>query len=315
MTFAVVLTIPFLISRSSSIHGGKKVAPYEQTPMCNAEGKCGEEPRLPSPRTVYSSKTRDQYDRWWKAHAALNRSAAEYVRRRNGDPRRAPPLVLLGDSITESWLGTDMTMPTKRAEGIPSVFREFFGTRFDPLVLAIGGDQTQHLLWRMDHGEVPPAVAVDSNVTFVVLIGTNNLGSGILPEPTALGVVEVAKYLLSNTRGKLVLVQLLPRGDAQRLARLCPPRCNSHGDPFESFMPAVNKVNSAVERDARELSKRHGGRLKFVDCGRSFRVPSTVVTGDAAEVNETLMPDRLHPNAAGHRILAECILDCLDGKC
>ena len=121
---------------------------YSATPMCSAWGVCGETPHVPSPRTIYSAKSRAQYELWWEAHAKLNASAAEYVAHRRDSNKSSlkPPLVLLGDSITEEWLGTNMGLPDKRWRKIPNILREVFLPAYDSLVLAIGGDQTQHLL-------------------------------------------------------------------------------------------------------------------------------------------------------------------------
>jgi len=283
--------------------------PYAR-PFCDASGKCGEKPDIPSPRTVFSARSKEQAGLWWQAHATLNRSAEEYVtRRQRAAPDTLPPLILLGDSITESWIGTDMGIQIDRAKGVPAVLTDFFQQDYDPLVLAIGGDQTQHLLYRLQNGQLLPAYANDERGTYVVLIGTNNLGSGELPGPTSDGVIAVAEYILKSTKGRLLLLELLPRGDGKRLARLCPPRCDSRDNPFVSFMPAVKKVNDALRYEASKLSDRYGvNRLSVLNCGTNF-------TGSATEVDESLMPDRLHPNAEGHRILAKCIKDCIKGSC
>lgn len=282
--------------------------PYAR-PFCDASGKCGEKPDIPSPRTVFSAKSKEQFDLWWQAHSTLNRSAEEYATRRRETPDTLPPLILLGDSITESWIGTNMGKRIDRANGVPPVLTDFFQRDYDPLVLAIGGDQTQHLLYRLQNGELLPAYANDERATYVILIGTNNLGAGELPGPTSDGVMVVAEYILQSTKGRLLLLQLLPRGDRERVAHLCPPRCDSRGSPFVSFIPAVKKVNDALRDKASKMSDRHGAnRLSVVNCGTNF-------TGDATEVDESLMPDRLHPNAEGHRILAKCIQDCIEGSC
>merc|ERR1712080_234585 len=102
----------------------------------------------------------------------------------------------------------------------------------------------------------------------VLLIGTNNLGHGHLPGETAHGVVAVIETLLNETRGKLLVVALLPRGDVKKLRQLCPPRCTNSGRPFKSFMPAIAKVNNIV---AESLSGLRGHeRAAFVDCGAPF---------------------------------------------
>mmetsp|Transcript_30472 Transcript_30472/g.46478 ORF Transcript_30472/g.46478 Transcript_30472/m.46478 type:complete len:181 (+) Transcript_30472:13-555(+) len=173
-------------------------------------------------------------------------------------------------------------------------------------IMIISGDQTQHLLYRIQSGQLP---SVDEeSAIHVVVIGTNNLGSGELPEPTLKGVLAVADYVLSYTKGQLLLFQILPRGDNHVLENLCPPRCSSSRKPFESFMPAVHKLNKLVNDGAEDLKEKHGkDRLGWIDCGSNF-----IANGDGyIEVDETVMPDLLHPNAAKHVFLADCILDFL----
>jgi lysophospholipase L1-like esterase len=291
---------------------------YELTPFCDVDGTCHEKPDRPSPRTVYSARSEEQYEMWWKLHEQLNVSALAYATRREQQGRdglltKARPLILLGDSITESWLGTNMGVPTERAIGVPEVLQELLAapgaSSFDPLVLAIAGDQTQHLLYRLQNGQLLPQYALDPSAIFVVLIGTNNIGAGELPGPTAKGVITVADYILSNTKGLLLLLQLIPRGDSFRLERICPPRCNSVGEPFRSFLPAIDKLNKAIQEDSRQLTEKFGSdRLRLFDCGLSFYVHDST-----AEVEESLMPDLLHPNAAGHTILGNCIMDQIQG--
>src|SRR5205807_777687 len=66
-------------------------------------------------------------------------------------------ILLLGDSIMEGWRN-----PTAKPGFFPAKAANF----------GLGGDQTQHLLWRLQNGEldgIQPRVVV-------VLIGTNNTG-------------------------------------------------------------------------------------------------------------------------------------------
>ena len=86
---------------------------------------------------------------WCKLHEKLVKSAATWR------PPAGGGLALLGDSITESWRGTEFGRRVPRAHGVPRVLRETLGTRWpEPLVLGIAGDQTQHLLWRIENGEL-----------------------------------------------------------------------------------------------------------------------------------------------------------------
>ena len=65
-----------------------------------------------------------------------------------------------------------MDEDSERARGCPQVLEQKFPD-YSPLVLAISGDQTQHLLWRLQNGEWPSSIPT---ATVVVMIGTNNLG-------------------------------------------------------------------------------------------------------------------------------------------
>ncbi|CAJ1949777.1 unnamed protein product [Cylindrotheca closterium] len=271
-------------------------------PFCEPDGTCHEKPDKPSPRTVYSSWTKEQYDLWWKYNAELNKSAKEYTKKRKMSKKNKPSLVLLGDSITESWLGTGLGFEKERSKGIPEVLEEKF-QNFDPVVLAISGDQTQHLLYRIQNGQFPSVD--DDDAVFVVMIGTNNLGSGELPGPTSQGIIAVADYILKSIKGRLLLFHVLPRGDGRLvLPRLCPPRCDSSGEPFKSFAPAVDKLNEGVGKGVESFKEKYGSdRLRWMDCSASF-----IATDGDDEVDSSLMPDLLHPNAAGHKIMADCIL-------
>lgn len=207
------------------------------TPMCSAEGVCHENATEASPRTPYSARDREQFQAWTNQHALLVQNAAAFTQHfttRNPAESRTRPLVLLGDSIFESYLGTSFGAVAERAKGTPEVLATFAQTHaLLPLVLGISGDQTQHLLWRLQNGELPPGRLRElPGATFVVLIGTNNLGSGMLPGVAAAGVVAVVEWLLRNTAGQVVVLDVLPRGDGKLSlcsikARLYPPPSSS----------------------------------------------------------------------------------------
>src|ERR1700712_213904 len=83
-----------------------------------------------------------------KQHEAINKRVAAG----NVD------LIFVGDSITARWAG----------EG-KDVWEKYYAKR-NAANLGIGGDKTQHVLWRLEHGNVDgihPKLAV-------VMIGTNN---------------------------------------------------------------------------------------------------------------------------------------------
>ncbi len=112
----------------------------------------------------------------------------------------AIPIIFYGDSITEGWGGA----------GKPT-----FDAEYAPLGVAnygIGGDQTQHVLWRILNGEIEGL-----NPKLIVLkIGTNNLGftnDEIVGGVTT--IVNTLRELLPST--KILLLGILPRGNTDDL--------------------------------------------------------------------------------------------------
>src|SRR6185369_17903836 len=77
-----------------------------------------------------------------------------------------------------------------------------------PANFGIGGDRTQHVLWRIQNGElngISPKVAV-------LMIGTNNTGNDSA-EQIAEGVTAIVKEIRSkSSKTKVLLLAVFPRG-------------------------------------------------------------------------------------------------------
>lgn len=313
----------------------------------------------PSPKTRWSARASAVLV-WSHCHETMRADAQAYVSQRGGGMR----LVLLGDSITETWRGTSMCKPTGRARGVNHVLRETLGALSDvpPLVLGISGDQTQHLLWRLQNGELSPAMRADPNLVYVMLIGTNNLPRRFSPAAVASGILAVSKYILGGTSGRLLINAVLPRADGDNFrpkptsrlaaggwapaglrspAGFSPPvavpggASGRHPNPNgsrrrlraapskwnASFLPLIEQVNHAVHQavhtppggapmpgdESGALARAFPGRVAFVDCSAVFLTPRSARLSSAPSIRRELMPDLLHPNAAGHRLWAACI--------
>lgn len=300
---------------SSSSSSSIKTLDYS-IPFCSKDGSCGEESNKPTPRTVYSARSKKQYEEFMERHANLSKQSNDFATTESKSKSKSP-IVFLGDSITEGWMGTSYGTPIRKFDGVPQVFDNLateLGMK--PLNLGVSGDQIQHLWWRCLNGNLPPALLEETpNVTYIILIGTNNLGSGILPGPTSQGLLEFTEWLLkASAKGRgsrVLLMELLPRGDNERVEALCPPRCSSDGKPFSSFMPAINTVNLKIEEEKARLQEVAGGKKRFqiTKCDVPFFVQDSApdVSDKVPIINEALMPDRLHPNAAGYVQLGKCI--------
>jgi lysophospholipase L1-like esterase len=177
-------------------------------------------------------------------------------------------LVFIGDSITDGW----------RKGGL-EVWNKYYAPRH-ALNLGIGGDRTQHVLWRIEQGELaglnPKAV--------VLMIGTNNTGTekdGSARNSTAeiiQGVTAVVKEIRTKLpRSKLLLLAIFPRGTVD-----APQRAQ------------IKEINTALAR------LDNGTKIKFLDIGKVFLT-------DDGSIPKTIMPDLLHPNAEGYQRWADAM--------
>jgi lysophospholipase L1-like esterase len=131
---------------------------------------------------------------WWRAR---HEAKLAEIRGRRVD------LVWLGDSITQDW---ETDGPADWARFAP-VWQRFYGDR-NAVNLGFKGDNTGHLLWRMQNGElsgIQPKAAI-------ILIGANNMGRvhWSAPQTTAgiVAVVDEARRRLPGTR--IILLSVLP---------------------------------------------------------------------------------------------------------
>jgi len=276
-----------------------------------------EPPDVPSPRTIpFSAHNKKELSTWWSCHSTLLADASRFK-----PLTSAPHLVLFGDSITESWRGTSYGKPVPRTSGVPEVLRETLAQSWPSVMpLGIAADMTQHLLWRLQRGELSASMRADVQLRMALLIGTNNLGKGHTVEQTVRGIVACATELLNSTRGSLLINALLPRGDRRK-------RGKARGRGFLGDIAAVNgELMSGGAR--RALESTFPRRVHFIDCGAPFLAPGVALTDTASTwrraesgvaaapgpqdvVRRDLMPDRLHPNAAGHRLWAACLQPAL----
>ena len=109
-------------------------------------------------------------------------------------------LLFLGDSITAGW------NKLVDGQGPREVWDRYYEPRH-PANFGIGGDRTQHVLWRIEHGEVD---GIKPKV-IVLMIGTNNARANS-SEEIAAGITAIVKKLgekLPET--KILLLGVFPR--------------------------------------------------------------------------------------------------------
>lgn len=195
-------------------------------------------------------------DAWWQQrHDAMNAR----VKQGNVD------LVFIGDSITQAW-----------EDSGKDVWQKFYGKR-NAVNLGISADQTAHVLWRLDHGNIDgiaPKLAV-------VLIGTNNAGQEPHqpPEQIVSGIKAIVGELQAKLpETKILLLAIFPRGA-------------DNNDPFRQINVKTNEI----------ISKLNDGKNVFyLDIGPKF------VDADGM-LSKDVMPDLLHLNAESYQTWAEAI--------
>lgn len=300
---------------------------------------------------------------------------------------RLPQLVFFGDSITEGWQGTTFgSVPgahrmwaADEHKDIRQLFAETFGAASrwgkralkPPLVLGISGSRTYDFLWRIENGEFPTSQLMERDDAadggdggdgfrldklervYIVLMGTNNLGGGMLPGPTVAGMNATGRALLRlhgeyfpHAPAAVLFSELLPRRDAYRAAKMCPPRCANVSSltPYQSFMPAIEKVNRALpevvegwrkdfansrivlltarpgepegDDDDRELEGDDEQEADVDDeeapadpgdYTRTVHCAREMFAIEDPDEFDAYMPDRLHPNAKGYELWSRCL--------
>ena len=178
-------------------------------------------------------------------------------------------VLFLGDSITDFW----------RTRG-SNVWNHCYAPRH-AANFGISGDRTQHVLWRIEHGELD---GIYPNVV-VLMIGTNNTGKerdGKTIRNSPPEVVEGVAAVVRAIRAKLPQTRILflgifPRGEKT--------------DPIRQQLKEIN-LQLALLADGR--------MIRFLDIGPKFLETDGTIPGN-------VMPDRLHPSEQGYQIWADAM--------
>lgn len=173
----------------------------------------------------------------------------------------------IGDSITRRWGCTD---PQYR-DLLESWQENFFG--WNAANFGWGGDTTNHILWRLNHGELEglcPKV-------FVIQAGTNNLSDS----PDDAEVADIArgiKAIVDTCRRKvpsarIILTAIFPRNDSR--AKLL----------------AIRKINKLIS------SYADGEQIRYLDVNDQLADAEGNLFAD-------MMSDGVHPTRRGYEVWA-----------
>ena len=205
--------------------------------------------------SAITAAPRDLDGGWGKRHESFN----AIVQANQGDV----DIVFIGDSITHGW------------EGAGKIVWEAYYANRKAVNLGIGGDRTQHVLWRLDNGNIDgiqPKVAV-------VMIGTNNSADD---RNTAGEMIDGVRAVVEKLQSKLpethvLLLDIFPRGHEMNVQR--------------GKILQVNQVLNRLD---------DGEMIHFLQIGQDF------VENDGT-ISKAIMPDYLHLSTAGYGIWAAAI--------
>ncbi len=238
----------------SHLHAGESGTPVAAKPV---------KPRADQPLQYENCKSYDYPGR----HAAILALKAELN----------PQVVLIGDSITHHWGGP----PASRLRDGEQVLKTELAA-YRTLNLGFGHDRTQHVIWRLQNGEID-GIAPE---WVVIHIGTNNFNDNNTPAEIMAGIAAVCHEVRTRLpTTQIVLMAILPR---ERKA----------GHPRRKALAEVNQLIAA-----------HAREQKFIhlDIGQQFLDP-------AGDIPVPLMPDALHLSADGYRIWAKALLGIFQAK-
>jgi len=189
---------------------------------------------------------------WW---VQRNDNIQEVVNAIGADAQ----VIFVGDSITQGWEGSGA-----------QVWKEHLAP-FGAINLGIGGDRTEHVLWRLRHGHLDgltPKIAV-------VMIGTNNFGQEYADGESEVleGIVAVVDTLRDSVPDMhILLLDIFPRGRQ-----------------FNTMRGSILQINQALQ-----VTYAGNENVTFLPIGQHF------LESDGS-INQAIMPDYLHLSEKGYK--------------
>jgi prolyl oligopeptidase len=178
-------------------------------------------------------------------------------------------VLFLGDSITDAWGGKGHA---PKARGTKVYEKEFSALR--TANFGIGGDRTQHVLWRLQNGELGESFQPK---VVMLMIGTNNTRANTAEE-IANGVKAIVGEIHSRSpKTKILLLAVFPRGEKP--------------GPVREKIKQVNEIIAKLD---------DGKTVRYLDIGDKF------LESDG-RLPKAIMPDFLHPNEKGYEIWAAAV--------
>ncbi len=148
--------------------------------------------------------------------------------------------------------------------------------QFRPFNLGISGDWTQNVLWRLQNGPFD----ICKPELMVLMIGTNNHRYTV--QEVADGIAEIVKYTRSASPDtKILLLGIFPRGDYYPV--------DGRHEKINAIIKTYADNDTVFYKDLSHL---------WIDENRKIR--------------RDLLPDKLHPSAAGNDVWADAMIPVLE---
>lgn len=206
---------------------------------------------------------------WLDTHAKL----VEYVKANPG----ACDVLLVGDSITQQW-----GSPLEKGE-LNEAWKKRFAS-YRTLNIGIGGDKSQNVLWRLDHGGVEgllPRVVI-------VMIGNNNMF--FTPETGIEAAAKGVQTVVANIREKFPLAEVV-------VAKILPAHT-----PGNRFYEDIRKTNLAMD----SLKLDSDSKVHVLDLWGDF------TNADGSIKAALFTADNIHLSPAGYGVYAERLKPLLE---
>ena len=198
---------------------------------------------------------------WLDTHAKL----VAYVQANKGPI----DILLVGDSITQQW-GSPLD------KGVMNdAWRKSFGG-YKTINIGIGGDKSQNVLWRLDHGGVE---GLEPRLV-ILMIGNNNMF--FTPETGIEAAAKGVKMCVANVREKFPKAAVI-------VAKILP--CHS---PGVAFYEDIKKTNAALET----LKLDGDPRVTVLDMTSDF------LNADGTLKKALFTPDNIHLSLEGYGVYA-----------
>jgi beta-glucosidase len=203
---------------------------------------------------------------WWSLR---HQDVLQRVKKGNVD------LIMVGDSITHRW-----------DKAGSEVWQKYYSKR-NAVNLGFGGDRTEHVLWRLQNGEIDginPKLAV-------LMIGTNNSKWTPHAEHIFDGIRAVVCELTNRLPDtKILILGIFPRGNLEQRKGKKPIQ-DADYNPQWAKLDKTNKLVSQLADNE---------KIFYLNINKVF-------LNEKGQLKKSAMPDLLHPGEQGYKLWAEAM--------